>query len=188
MRDLDEIEEEDDYIPIESAIEPMRVDPPKEEPQPVLQAVVKQQEMKVEETTLDSVQSPQPKPEADLAVSSTVSCKKHLELEPTVVVPIGEVHYTSKDPVSERLEFCLVCGSTGDSANLIYCHDCGESYHTFCLTPKVVVENLNSLAEWRCPHCKFCEQCLEMSEEDKLIMCDKVCGIYIYQYSYLRAE
>lgn len=97
-----------------------------------------------------------------------------IDIEPSVVVPLIEVHFSHKLHIEEHMEFCLLCGSTGDNSNLIFCHDCGECYHTFCLNPPIQLKNLLSIEEWRCPHCKFCEKCIETHSEDKLIVCDKV--------------
>lgn len=60
---------------------------------------------------------------------------------------------------------------------MIYCHDCGDAFHVFCLNGHVVEGDLYSTTAWRCPNCKYCEVCLEFKNNEDMVMCDKVvCG------------
>lgn len=93
--------------------------------------------------------------------------------EPVVVVPLVDVKFSPRQPIDEHIEMCLVCGSSGNVKQMIFCHDCGECYHTFCLTPPIQLHKLYSVDDWRCPHCKFCEKCFSTQQEEKLIVCDQ---------------
>ncbi|OQS02588.1 histone-lysine N-methyltransferase [Thraustotheca clavata] len=75
------------------------------------------------------------------------------------------------------LDACIVCCSTGAHEKMIFCVDCGEAYHQFCLHPPLDL-SINELkstklqAFWRCPNCKVCELCGTNKEESKLLVCD----------------
>lgn len=92
--------------------------------------------------------------------------------ETKVLVPLNEVEFINIE-IPQDLDLCLICSSTGDPSSLLFCHDCGECYHTFCLNPIARKDTIKpSVMEWRCPHCKFCEICKSFIDEDKLIVCD----------------
>lgn len=48
------------------------------------------------------------------------------------------------------VEMCIVCGSDGDNEDIIYCIDCGECFHKYCIG----IKNVNRAIGWRCPNCK----------------------------------
>lgn len=58
--------------------------------------------------------------------------------------------YSSKLRYLSTVEMCIVCGSDGDSEDMIYCIDCGECFHKYCIGLK----NMNRVIGWRCPNCK----------------------------------
>ena len=85
------------------------------------------------------------------------------------------------------MELCLVCNSSVahlelnseglgvySDEHVVFCHDCGEAYHTFCLDPPVVDKSFlkPSPLEWRCAHCKFCVLCQQPHNESQLVVCD----------------
>ncbi|OQR94317.1 histone-lysine N-methyltransferase [Achlya hypogyna] len=75
------------------------------------------------------------------------------------------------------LDACVVCCSTGVPEKLIFCIDCGEGYHQFCLHPPLdlaenPVKQAKLQAFWRCPNCKLCELCGTNKDEAKLLVCD----------------
>jgi hypothetical protein len=54
--------------------------------------------------------------------------------------------------------FCSACHGGHDEPNLLLC-DCGQAFHTYCLTPPVKAV---PAGEWRCPKCVgavTCERC-----------------------------
>ncbi|RLN95890.1 hypothetical protein BBJ28_00015401 [Nothophytophthora sp. Chile5] len=60
------------------------------------------------------------------------------------------------------LDMCVVCGSAGLKTDLIFCVDCGEGFHSFCVPGMSTarLEDSDQLqAYWRCPNCKMCEIC-----------------------------
>ncbi|KAI9985060.1 hypothetical protein PInf_004368 [Phytophthora infestans] len=60
------------------------------------------------------------------------------------------------------LDQCAVCGSAGLSSEFIFCVDCGEGFHSFCVSGMSAarLEDSDQLrAYWRCPNCKMCEIC-----------------------------
>ncbi|GAB9473117.1 Histone-lysine n-methyltransferase [Globisporangium polare] len=60
------------------------------------------------------------------------------------------------------MDMCLTCGSAGLNSEMIFCVDCGEGFHTFCV-PGMSSEKINESehlqAFWRCQNCKMCEVC-----------------------------
>ncbi|RHY27065.1 hypothetical protein DYB32_007073 [Aphanomyces invadans] len=77
------------------------------------------------------------------------------------------------------IDMCVVCCSSGQPQSMIFCVDCGEVFHTFCLQPALDIlehtkHNDKILEYWRCPNCKICEFCGRCNQEDeaKLLVCD----------------
>ena len=65
-----------------------------------------------------------------------------------------------------------MCGSGGfNSLPSLFCMDCGECYHEFCIVPGL---NLSPTAKltWRCPKCKICEICGDVHLDSEMILCD----------------
>ncbi|KAJ8575459.1 hypothetical protein ON010_g3753 [Phytophthora cinnamomi] len=60
------------------------------------------------------------------------------------------------------LDMCAVCGSAGLQSDFIFCVDCGEGFHSFCIPgmgASRLEDNDQIRAYWRCPNCKMCEIC-----------------------------
>lgn len=77
--------------------------------------------------------------------------------------------------LSSFLDTCLICASSDAQQYFLYCMDCGEAFHSFCVDVplrEMVIENRRN---WRCSNCKVCEICGDISDEDinNLIYCDK---------------
>ncbi|XP_051738984.1 histone-lysine N-methyltransferase 2C isoform X6 [Ctenopharyngodon idella] len=70
----------------------------------------------------------------------------------------------SKDEVN-----CLVCDSSGDLLDQLFCCTCGQHYHGACLD--VTVTPLKR-AGWQCPECKVCLACKNPGEDSKMLVCD----------------
>lgn len=46
--------------------------------------------------------------------------------------------------------------------HLLFCHDCGEAFHSYCLIPGLLpnpARRSGPHQRWRCPNCVVCEQC-----------------------------
>ena len=56
------------------------------------------------------------------------------------------------------IEACASCGSCGDRDKMLFCCDCGEAYHLFCLTIHDASTH-EMRCGWRCKNCKICEIC-----------------------------
>jgi hypothetical protein len=55
-------------------------------------------------------------------------------------------------------DMCLSCGSSGDIDKMLYCCDCGECYHSYCIGEDgTIYPEMRS--GWRCTNCKICEIC-----------------------------
>ena len=68
---------------------------------------------------------------------------------------------------------CFTCGSSGASDTMIFCVDCGEAFHSFCVNAPIHCMDAAAVAAWRCPNCKICEISGDApQEETKMIFCD----------------
>ncbi|KAL6049119.1 Histone-lysine N-methyltransferase, variant 2 [Balamuthia mandrillaris] len=77
-------------------------------------------------------------------------------------------------PIS-HLELCCLCGSSGigkDQVCLLWCHDCSECYHSYCLSTELHLYG-DKKRHWRCPDCKVCEVCKDPGDEDRLLVCER---------------
>jgi hypothetical protein len=71
------------------------------------------------------------------------------------------------------MECCFICGSSGCMDTLLYCVDCGEAFHSFCVNAPLQSMTSASLLGWRCQNCKVCEISGKVPTDDsKLIICD----------------
>mmetsp|Transcript_23617 Transcript_23617/g.55570 ORF Transcript_23617/g.55570 Transcript_23617/m.55570 type:complete len:1975 (-) Transcript_23617:135-6059(-) len=71
------------------------------------------------------------------------------------------------------LECCFLCGSSGASDTMIFCVDCGEAFHSFCVNAPIHSMDSSSVAAWRCPNCKICEICADSPEDEtKMLFCE----------------
>ncbi|ETM00466.1 hypothetical protein L917_02814 [Phytophthora nicotianae] len=79
------------------------------------------------------------------------------------LVPLFQIVQTRTSAHSYSwLDLCAVCGSAGLTSEFIFCVDCGEGFHSFCVSGMSVdrLEDNDQLrAYWRCPNCKMCEIC-----------------------------
>jgi hypothetical protein len=70
-------------------------------------------------------------------------------------------------------DFCLVCGSSPNKEEVIYCRDCGDCFHTYCAidarTRKIPKEKRHL---WRCPACRICEECGGEENWENMLCCD----------------
>ncbi|XP_076146903.1 histone-lysine N-methyltransferase 2C [Alosa pseudoharengus] len=84
----------------------------------------------------------------------TLLCPDHLE----------QALHRSKDEVT-----CLVCDSSGDLHDQLFCSTCGQHYHGACL--EVAATPLKR-AGWQCPDCKVCLACRNPGDDNKMLVCD----------------
>ena len=74
------------------------------------------------------------------------------------------------------MDMCLSCGSTGDQDRMLFCVDCGECYHVYCVNASGTT-NPEMRYGWRCPNCKVCEVCgltiCGMNELEKICTCNR---------------
>lgn len=60
------------------------------------------------------------------------------------------------------MDMCLSCGSAGLSSEMVFCVDCGEGFHAFCVPnydAARIAAHEHLQAFWRCANCKMCEGC-----------------------------
>jgi hypothetical protein len=78
-----------------------------------------------------------------------------------------DAHYCS------WMECCFTCGSSGASDTMLYCVDCAEAFHAFCVNAPVQSMDQASVSGWRCPNCKICEISGEVPhDETKMLFCE----------------
>ena len=81
------------------------------------------------------------------------------------------------------MDSCFTCGSSGASDTMLFCVDCGESYHSFCANAPIHSMSEWAVAGWRCPNCKVCEISGEVpKDESNLIyceMCDRAFSLHL---------
>ena len=84
-----------------------------------------------------------------------------------------------------EVDTCLLCGSVGDEADLLFCADCGECAHSWCFATslandgnplaaddaELVYAKFHRLsdeqrAQFRCPNCEVCNVC---GQQDKMV-------------------
>ena len=72
------------------------------------------------------------------------------------------------------MECCLVCGASSPDKAFLYCIDCGEAFHAFCVDAPINAMSEAMRLRWRCTNCKVCEICCMASVEDEhsTIYCD----------------
>jgi F/Y-rich N-terminus/PHD-like zinc-binding domain/PHD-finger len=75
------------------------------------------------------------------------------------------------------MDCCFICGSSGAADTFLFCVDCGEAFHTFCVGAPIHCMDRASVSGWRCPNCKLCEISGDVPEDEKRMiyceMCDK---------------
>ncbi|KAI4898222.1 hypothetical protein NFI96_005840, partial [Prochilodus magdalenae] len=64
---------------------------------------------------------------------------------------------------------CVLCDSSGDLLDQLFCTSCGLHYHGLCLD--ISVTPLKR-AGWQCPECKVCQTCKNPGEDTKMLVCD----------------
>mmetsp|Transcript_4693 Transcript_4693/g.10574 ORF Transcript_4693/g.10574 Transcript_4693/m.10574 type:complete len:1816 (+) Transcript_4693:173-5620(+) len=99
-------------------------------------------------------------------------------------VPCKEVQLKSVDALyCGWMDSCLTCGSSGASDTMLFCVDCGEAYHSFCVNAPIHSMSDWSVAGWRCPNCKVCEISGEVPQDESSLiyceMCDRAFSLHL---------
>ena len=71
-------------------------------------------------------------------------------------------------------DVCLSCGSSGDRDRMLFCGDCGECYHIYCVNLSGTITP-EMRCGWRCSNCKVCEVC-GLSLASQLGNVDVICS------------
>jgi F/Y-rich N-terminus/PHD-like zinc-binding domain/PHD-finger len=116
----------------------------------------------------------------DLVVGSSavvsITLPKLRDSPPDVAscVPFREVKLKPLDAFfCSWMECCFTCGSSGAADTLLFCVDCGEAFHSFCVSAPVHSMEPSSVAGWRCPNCKICEISGDVpADETRMLFCE----------------
>uniref|UniRef100_M4B1Q0 Histone-lysine N-methyltransferase n=1 Tax=Hyaloperonospora arabidopsidis (strain Emoy2) TaxID=559515 RepID=M4B1Q0_HYAAE len=78
-------------------------------------------------------------------------------------IPLFQIAQTRASAhTSSWLDMCIVCGSAGLQGDFIFCIDCGEGFHSFCI-PGMRAARMEGCKQlhpcWRCLNCKICQIC-----------------------------
>ncbi|ROL51048.1 Histone-lysine N-methyltransferase 2C, partial [Anabarilius grahami] len=99
-----------------------------------------------------------------VALSAGGLCVIQRTVGQMVVGPQDLLSIGAKDEVN-----CLVCDSSGDLLDQLFCCTCGQHYHGACLD--IIVTPLKR-AGWQCPECKVCLACKNPGEDSQMLVCD----------------
>jgi zinc finger protein ubi-d4 len=92
-----------------------------------------------------------------------------------VTQTIEEAHYLMCH------DCCLVCGSSGRGELMLFCVDCGEAVHSFCVEAPLSTMPEEARATWRCLNCRVCRICTANSENPtvgKMLYCEGCDGAF----------
>ena len=88
------------------------------------------------------------------------------KLGPKTPVPYSPSEEVYKVAILEKYksiipkDMCMICGSTGDQDQMLFCMDCGEAYHANCYNSRIIITETMRYC-WRCLNCAICECCGE---------------------------
>jgi hypothetical protein len=127
----------------------------------------------------DRVQQDSSTEKKDLVAGSkvtTVNLPKLREVPPDQAscLPFVEVKIKPVDAYySAWMDCCYTCGSSGASDTMLFCVDCGESFHSFCVNAPIHSMDSSSVSGWRCPNCKICEISGDAPQDElKMLFCE----------------
>ena len=132
---------------------------------------------KMEETRVQQDETAEKKDlVAGAQVATTVTLPKLREAAPDQAscLPYTEVKMRPVDAYfCCWMDCCFTCGSSGASDTMLFCVDCGEAFHSFCVNAPIHSMEASSVAGWRCPNCKVCEISGEASQDElKMLFCE----------------
>jgi hypothetical protein len=71
------------------------------------------------------------------------------------------------------MDCCYTCGASGAMDCMIFCVDCAEAFHTFCVNAPIHSMDEHAVAGWRCPNCKICEISGDVpQDETRMLFCE----------------
>ena len=100
-------------------------------------------------------------PVTPLDTPKSCMMRLHIRLDPVTAYGVSGV------------DMCVVCGSAGDPDKMMFCCDCGEAFHCYCLAhPIASTANVSSL--WRCTDCLLCSVCGDCpaSKDAEFVYCE----------------
>lgn len=123
------------------------------------------------------------KPEDEISPAIDLELNEKFQIAEKSCYQILRVFTSVLDLNLIEFDSCLLCGSYGDTQDLLICIDCGECIHWFCiseylllpLNPNQLNPKLNSsriAGGWRCLNCRVCSICDKKVSEIDLIQCD----------------
>eukprot|EP00729_Bicosta_minor_P032226 gene32227-13595_t len=82
--------------------------------------------------------------------------------------PVGDVVLLYTDDFTDQQDVCKDCGSLGlgTEGYLIFCTECGEGHHNYCVDSHFVITPRILELGWKCVDCMTCEECLSSGHED----------------------
>ncbi|GKY95140.1 hypothetical protein MPSEU_000477800 [Mayamaea pseudoterrestris] len=89
-------------------------------------------------------------------------------------IPFTEVKLRLSDAFyCSWMDCCYTCGSSGAMDCFIFCCECGETFHSFCVNAPIHNMDIYSFNAWRCPSCKVCEISGQVpAEETSMLFCE----------------
>lgn len=103
--------------------------------------------------------------EASTHASSALVLQKELGETPRPECRMDLIRILQSRPIAHTycwMDMCARCGSAGLRSKMIFCIDCGEAFHSFCvegMTEERLADNEALKMFWRCTNCKMCELC-----------------------------
>lgn len=96
----------------------------------------------------------------------------HQPKEPGVITGVMPICHT--DAFLSEHDVCGLCGGRGsdDEGYLLFCIQCGEAYHPFCIDANFVVSEHALTHGWRCAECIECLVCRGEGKEAQILMCE----------------
>jgi hypothetical protein len=89
-------------------------------------------------------------------------------------IPFKEIRMKPVDAhFCSWMDSCFTCGSSGASDTMLFCVDCGEAFHAFCVSAPIHSMDRAGVSGWRCPNCKICEISGEVPQDElKMLYCE----------------
>lgn len=111
---------------------------------------------------------------SDVVVSFSLPDLRDKPPDVSSCIPCAEVQLKKVDAFfCSWMDSCFTCGSSGAPDTFLFCVDCGEAFHSFCVSAPVRCMDADSVGAWRCPNCKICEISGDVpADETRMIYCE----------------